>query len=163
MFRAMRRIKQEISQQEAQNILERATSGTLAVSGDDGYPYAVPLSFAYSDGKIYFHCAQKGHKLDAINRNDKVSFCVIAQDEIVPEKYTTYFKSVIAFGRARVLTDEQEKRHGLELLAEKYSPQFPETREAEIKSGWPAVCVVEIQVEHLTGKIAIELVKQSTH
>ena len=100
MFRNMRRSKQVLSQEDSIAVLEKATSGVLAVSGDDDYPYAVPVSFVYADGKIFFHCAKSGHKLDAIARNSKVSFCVIDEDKIVPEEYTTYFRSVIAFWKS---------------------------------------------------------------
>ena len=68
-----------------------------------GYPYGVPLSYVYHNGKLYFHCAKAGHKLDAIRREGKCSFCVIGQDQVVAEKYTTLFRSVIAFGQVRVL------------------------------------------------------------
>ncbi len=109
MFREMRRKKQLLSEAETIEILKTGTSGVLGVSGDDGYPYTVPLSYVYQDGKLFFHCAQEGHKIDAIGRNDKVSFCVIHQDKIIPEKFTTHYRSAIAFGRARILTDEGEK------------------------------------------------------
>ena len=70
MFRAMRRKRQQLSRAEAEAILERGTSGVLAVAGDDGYPYAVPLSYVYQDGKLWFHCANSGHKLDAVRREE---------------------------------------------------------------------------------------------
>ena len=89
MFREMRRKNQQLPRGECCRILEEATSGVLAVSGDDGYPYAVPLSFAYADGRLYFHVAKSGHKLDALRRNPKASFCIIERDEIVPAEYTT--------------------------------------------------------------------------
>ena len=88
MFREMRRKKQELSRMESVALLERATSGVLAVLGDGDYPYAVPLSFVYYDEKLYFHCAVTGHKLDAVKRHPKASFCVIGQDHVLPEKYT---------------------------------------------------------------------------
>ena len=100
MFRDMRRTKQLLPAEEAEDILRQASAGVLAVSGDNGYPYAVPLSYAYADDKLYFHLATSGHKLDGIRRNEKVSFCVIAQDEVVPERFATDYRSVIAFGRA---------------------------------------------------------------
>lgn len=159
MFRPMRRKNQELSFGESAAILERGTSGVLAAAGDDEYPYAVPLSYVYADSKIFFHCAAEGHKMDAMARNHKVSFCVIDQDQIVPEKYTTYFRSAIAFGKARVLEDEGEKRAAIELLAEKYSPEFEEGRKQEIDSQFEQVRMVEIDIEHLTGKEAIELVR----
>ena len=101
MFREMRRKKQQLAPERVEEILSRRTAGTLAVLGDEGYPYAVPLSYVYHNGRIYFHCAKAGHKLDAIRGCDKVSFCVIDQDEIVSAEFTTYFRSVIVFGRAR--------------------------------------------------------------
>ena len=108
MFREMRRNKQALSDEECREILERCTSGTLAVLGDEGYPYAVPLSYVFINGHIYFHCARAGHKLDAIRACDKVSFCVIDRDEVIPEKFTTKYRSVIVFGRAREVTDPEE-------------------------------------------------------
>lgn len=159
--RTMRRSKQQLTEAACVEILEKNTSGVLAVSGDEGYPYAVPLSYVYHDHKIYFHCAKSGHKLDAINDCDKVSFCVIDQDLIVPEKYTTYFRSVIAFGRASVMTDELEIRDAIERLAIKYAPgDSKENRDAAIQRESAAMCMVKIDVEHMTGKEAIELVRK---
>jgi len=159
MFRDMRRKKQLLPTQETEGILLDGTSGVLAVSGDDGYPYAVPLSYAYADGKLYFHWANSGHKLDGIRQNEKVSFCVIAQDEIVPEAFATNYKSVIAFGRASVVTDDETKRRGLELLARKYSPGFEQEGAAEIEKDWKAVTVVEMTIENLTGKESLALAR----
>lgn len=159
MFRNMRRSKQILSQADSIAILEKATSGVLAVAGDDDYPYAVPLSFVFADGKIFFHCAKSGHKLDAIARNNKVSFCIIDEDQIVPEEYTTYFRSVIAFGKARILEEEGEKRRAIEKLAAKYSPNQEEGRLKEIDDQISHMCMVEITVDHLSGKEAIEFVK----
>ena len=87
MFREMRRNGQELPLEECTAILNRGTSGVLALSGDDNYPYAVPVSYAYDGYKLYFHCAKSGHKIDAIRRNAKASFCVIDQDLVVPEEY----------------------------------------------------------------------------
>ena len=108
MFREMRRNGQELPLEECTAILNRGTSGVLALSGDDNYPYAVPVSYAYDGYKLYFHCAKSGHKIDAIRRNAKASFCVIDQDLVVPEEYTSYFRSIIAFGTIRILEDSQE-------------------------------------------------------
>ncbi len=141
-------------------MLHRGQSGVLAVSGDDEYPYAVPLSYVYDAGTIYIHCATTGHKLDGINRNSRVSFCVIDKDDIIPEKFTTSFRSAIVFGRARILTDDAAKRKALDLLVRKYSAGFEKEGNAEIRTSWKTVCVVEITVEHMTGKEAMELVQQ---
>lgn len=140
-------------------VMERGTNGILAVSGDDDYPYAVPMSYIYTNNKIYFHCAKSGHKLDGIKRNAKVSFCVVDQDEIIPEKYTTYFRSAVAFGHARILDDPAEIRKAAEIIALKYSPDYKEGIPEEINSSMAALCIVEISIDHLTGKEAIELVR----
>lgn len=138
-------------------MLQQGTSGVLSLLGDNGYPYGVPLSYVYHNGKLYFHCAQAGHKLDAIRREEKCSFCVIVQDQVVPEKYTTYFRSVIAFGKVRILENIEEKQAALEALGERFNPGQPESLEKEIAATWNSVCVLEMAIEHLTGKEAKEL------
>lgn len=160
MFREMRRKKQQIPSEECVEILENATSGVLSVIGDDGYPYGVPLGFVYSGGKIYFHCAKTGHKLDAIKKCPKVSFCVVAQDDVVPEKYTTVFKSVIVFGKARILEKDDEIYSSIFALSKKYNPNgSDEEHNAEINKSYDRLCMVEIEIEHMTGKEGIELTK----
>ena len=161
MFREMRRKKQILSNQENVELLEKETSGVLALLGDDEYPYAVPISYVYDNSKIYFHSAKEGHKIDAIRKCSKASFCVIAQDEIFPEKYTTYFKSVIVFGKIRILEDENEIREAIERLAMKYHPTDSiENRIQEIAREWKALCMMELSIEHMTGKEAIEIAKE---
>lgn len=159
MFRALRRKRQELSPQECEAVLLRGTSGVLALAGDGGYPYAVPLSYLYDGGKFYFHCAKAGHKLDAIRREPRASFCVIDQDLVVPAEYTSYFRSVIAFGTIRVLEDPAEMRAAVEKLALRYAPEdSEENRQRAIDREWGALCMLEMTVEHMTGKQAIELV-----
>lgn len=158
MFREMRKKKQLLSEAESIDILESCTSGVLAVSGDDGYPYAVPLSYAYRDGKIYFHFATEGHKLDAIKHNDKVSFCVVKTDDVVQETFTTHYLSVIVFGQARLLTEDREKRYALECLVEKYSPDFIKEGQLSIDRNWDRFCAGELHIEHMTGKAAKEII-----
>lgn len=160
MFRAMRRSRQELSQDECRSLLERGTAGVLAVLGDEDYPYTVPLSYVLDGDRIYFHCAAEGHKMDALRKHDKVSFCVIAQDDIVPAELTTYFSSVVAFGRAGIVDDDERKRHALRLLIARFAPDHEEAGEKEIADLWQQVRVVEIAIEHMTGKAAIELIRQ---
>lgn len=159
MFREMRRKKQALTVDESVAVLNRRTSGVLAVSGDDEYPYAVPISYVYCDSKIYFHGAQSGHKLDAIARNQKVSFCVVDQDEVIPQEYTTHYRSVIIFGKARILCNEDEKRTVLEKLTAKYSPDHYQDRLRELDQHPKPVCLVELTIEHITGKEHIELIR----
>lgn len=159
MFREMRRKRQQLTETECIEILKRNTSGVLAVSGDSGYPYAVPLSYVYDGRTLYFHCAKSGHKLDAIKDCDKVSFCVVDQDLVVPQKYTTYFRSVIVFGRASIVDQEDEIRSAIEKLAIKYYPDdSKDNRDSFIEKEYEALCMVKIQIEHMTGKEAIELI-----
>ena len=159
MFREMRRKRQQLTDTECIEILKRNTSGVLAVSGDSGYPYAVPLSYVYDEHTLYFHCAKSGHKLDAIKDCDKVSFCVVDQDLVVPQEYTTYYRSVIVFGRASIIDQEDEIRSAIEKLAIKYySDDSKDNRDSFIEKEYKALCVVKIQIEHMTGKEAKELV-----
>jgi nitroimidazol reductase NimA-like FMN-containing flavoprotein (pyridoxamine 5'-phosphate oxidase superfamily) len=158
MFREMRSKQQLLSKTETEEIIRSCTSGVLAAYGDDGYPYAVPLSFAYKGGKLFFHFAREGHKFDSFTRNDKVSFCVIETDNIIPEKFTTYYRSVIVFGRARILTEDGEKRHALECLVEKYSPAYTVEGQDEIRKDWERVSVGELKIEHMTGKASLALI-----
>ena len=135
------------------------TAGVLSVLVAGGYAYAGPLSYVYDGEKIFFHCAKSGHKLDAIRQNAAASFCVIDQDQIVPEEYTTYFRSIIAFGRIRILEDDTEKRSAIEKLAVKYAPDdTAENRDKAIEREWKPLCMMEMEIEHLTGKQAIEMI-----
>ena len=157
MIRPMRRGAQELPENETLDILNTATSGVLALSGDDGYPYAVPMSFVYSDGKMYFHSAVCGHKIDAIKRCEKASFCIIAEDGIIPEKYTTEYKSVIVFGKIRI-ADGAEAVDALKLLGRKYAPDGShENLMSEINGSLSRVAVLIFDVETMTGKEAKEL------
>lgn len=158
-FREMRRKRQQLTESESISILENATSGTLALLGDGGYPYAVPISFVYHDGKLFFHSALSGHKVDAISHCDKASFCVIDQDEVHGEQYTTYFRSVIAFGRIHIIEDEKERLEAARLLGNHYNPNQDEALQKEIDKGLHRMLVLCLEIEHLTGKKAIELTK----
>lgn len=161
MFPAMRRKKQLLSQEETAAVLARGSSGVLALAGEDGYPYAVPLSYVYDGGRLYFHCARSGHKLDAIRQNEKASFCVIGQDVIVPEEYTTYYTSAIVFGQIHILEDEAEKRRAIEKLAVKYAPKDSEAgRQAAINKDFAPLCMLKLSIGHMSGKQSIELTRR---
>ena len=172
-FREMRRKRQQLSEEESIAILQKATAGTLALLGDNGYPYAVPISYVYADGRLYFHSALAGHKVDAIRKCDKASFCVIEQDEVHPEKYTTFFRSVIAFGRIHIIEDEggthdvdniaggyHEKLATAWIFGKRYNPNQEEALQKELESGMSRMLMIRFDIEHLTGKEAIELMKQ---
>ena len=159
-FRDMRRKRQQLSESESIGILQKATSGTLALLGDNGYPYAVPISYVYHEGKLYFHSALASHKVDAIRGCDKASFCVIEQDDVQPKKYTTFFRSVIAFGRIHIIEDETEKLEMARMLGNRYNPNDDESLKKEIESDFSRMLMIRFDIEHLTGKEAIELIKQ---
>lgn len=157
--REMRRKRQLLSSRESIDILRSQTSGVLALLGDNDYPYSVPISFVYDNSKIYFHSAKEGHKIDAIKKCNKASFCVVHQDNIVPEEYTTYYKSVIAFGKVRILEDKKEIRESIEKLAIKYHPKDSEAgRSKVIERAQNSFCMIEFSIEHMTGKQSIELI-----
>lgn len=159
-FRPMRRKRQQLSNEESIAILEKATAGTLALLGDEGYPYAVPISYVYTDGKLYFHSALAGHKVDAIRKCEKASFCVIEQDDVQPKKYTTFYRSVIAFGRIHIIKDEQEKLATARMLGNRYNPNDEDSLRQEMEKGFSRMLMLRFDIEHLTGKEAIELMNQ---
>ena len=151
MFREMRRYKQQISREECEALLKSAPRGVLAVQGDEDYPYAVPLDFLWQEGHLYFHCAKEGHKLDAIRRNEKVSFCVLSEGVQEENDWWFHFTSVIVFGRVREVETEEERLRLLRLFGAKYYPT-EEGLEAEMQKGATRALVLDLQIEHMTGK-----------
>ncbi len=158
-FRKMRCFRQQLSMRECNSILSCATSGTLALLGDNGYPYAVPIGYVYSDGTFYFHSAKSGHKVDAIRDCDKASFCVIAADDVHPAEFTSYFRSVIVFGRIQIVDSEDERLRATVLLGERYNPGDAEGLQKEMEKAMSHMLVLRFDIEHLSGKEAIELTR----
>lgn len=152
MFREMRKKSRALPREETIAILQQGSHGVLALSGDEGYPYAVPMSYVMLQNTLYFHGARVGHKIDALRQCDKASFCVVAQDTVIPEKFTTHFRSAIAFGRIRIVQDAVEMRRAIEALTEKYAPPIGARAQAEIAEAWNNLCILALTVEHLTGK-----------
>ncbi|MGM0395939.1 MAG: pyridoxamine 5'-phosphate oxidase family protein [Bacillota bacterium] len=157
MFREMRRKRQLLPVEETVAVMDRCTNGILACIGDEGYPYAVPVSYVYYNDKIYFHSAKSGHKVDSIINNPKVSFAVVDEDTIVSEEYTSYFRSVVAFGKARIVEGEEWFK-AFEVLVEKYCGDRPAEEKHKEITGCKQSHIVAIDVEHITGKEAIEYV-----
>lgn len=158
MFREMRRFKQLLSTEETVAVLNRGSNGVLACLGDEDYPYAVPVNYVYYNGKIYYHSAKAGHKVDAVTKHPKVSFTVVDKDTIVSAEYTSYFRSVIAFGKARVV-EGPEWREAFMALVEKYSGDQPEAAKNKEVDACTHALIYAIDIEHLTGKEARELLK----
>ncbi|MBQ2666120.1 pyridoxamine 5'-phosphate oxidase family protein [Methanobrevibacter sp.] len=155
MFRKMRRHRQELTAEECVEILINEPRGVLALLGDYDYPYAIPMSHVYVDGKIYFHGAMKGHKNDAVQRHDKVSYCVMDKGVKNDDGWSYTFKSVIVFGKIRTLSDDDEKVEKLTHLGDKFFPTHEETVD-EISRLLHRTEVFEITIEHMSGKIVEE-------
>lgn len=159
MKHEMRRFKQQLPHDEALHILDTCTNGVLSLVDVDGEPYGVPLSFAYDGADaIYFHSALSGHKVDAIKAQRQCSFCVVAGDDIRPDEFTTYFRSVIVSGKIAIVTDEAERIKGLQLLCDKYSPGVDSR--AEIAGCLSRVLVLKLTIDAVSGKEAIELTRR---
>ena len=152
MFREMRRSAQALPAEECEEILARRGEGVLAMAGDDGYPYALPLNYVYADGKLIFHCAKVGHKMDAMKSCDKASFCVIDAADVVPEEYSTAYRSVIVFGRVKILTDAEDIIPYLHAIGAKFTKDDEEARMKYMKPLLSQVAVVVLSPEHISGK-----------
>ena len=151
MFREMRRHAQQMDAASAIEVLENGKTGILAVLGDMGYPYAVPMDYVYDSGCLYFHSALQGHKIDAIRSCDKASFNVLSEPQAADDGWSYFFDSVTLFGRVRVITDEAQRTDKLRLLGNKYFPS-EEMTESDIRKNAAHCAVLELKIEHMTGK-----------
>lgn len=152
MHREMRRKDRQSTPEEAFELLSRGEYGILATSDGSNQPYAVPISYACADDCIYIHCAREGHKLDNIKNNQKVSFAVVGDTKVLPEKFSTSFESVVVFGKASFVEADSEKVTALKALIEKYSKDFMKEGLEYINRAAAATCVVRIDIDHITGK-----------
>lgn len=154
IFRKMRRSEKATDIAEAEELLRSKDFGVLSVCGEDGYPYGVPVNYVYDEGKIYFHSTSaESHKIDAIRKNEKVSFTIVTEHELVPEKLDTMYTSVIVFGRARVINSKEETKEALRILLAGLSPSLVGNTEKIYKSSEGKFVMAEISVEHISGKI----------
>ena len=148
----MRRNKQALCQEECEQVLRRATSGVLSLISLDGFPYGVPLSYALVDGVIVFHGALEGQKIDCIRRDNRASFCVIDADDVIPEKYTTAYRSVL-------VTDEKQKHDLCIALAQRFYPD-ESAAEVEYTQFASRLCLMVLTPEQITGKMGLELMQR---
>ncbi len=153
MFRPMRRKEREIDLTATRQLLQSSSRGVLALHGDNGYPYAVPVNYIYDENSncIYFHGAKAGHKFDAITVCNKVCFTVYGNECVRETLWAPYVQSAVVFGRCRLLPPGPEANAHLEQLAMKYYPNSQLVTEEMEKHG-KAVRMFEIQIEHITGK-----------
>ena len=157
MFRDLARIKQKISEEECIAVLREQLRGVLSVQGDDGYPYGLPMDYWYceDDGHLYFHSGKKGHKIDAMERCDKVSFCVWDEGFRKDGDWALNIRSVIVFGRARIVEDFDRAMEISRQLSLKFTDDSDYIESEIIKDG-KATAVYEIIPEHMTGKLVNE-------
>ena len=156
MFRPLRRSRQELSREECVAILRDARRATLAVAGDDGYPYAVPINFLYDEdtGSVFFHGARQGHKADAMAREQKVCLTVTDEGTLEEGSWWYHVRSVVVFGHVRVVEDESEKERHLRAFGLKYAA--PDYVEREMARDGRACELREIVVDHMCGKAVKE-------
>lgn len=154
MFKQMRKKDKETSRDVIDKVLEKGEYGVLATVGEDGYPYSLPLSYVYVNGVIYFHSAKVGHKLDNIENNSKVSFSVVTDTDVIEDKFTTSFNSVVIFGEAEFVEDD-EKDIALLGIIEKYSKGYVHEGKAYIQKAKDACSVIKINITHIAGKSKI--------
>jgi len=157
MFRELSRVKQQIPEAECIEILKREPRGVLSVLGDDGYPYGMPMNHWYCEenGKLYFHSGKSGHRGDAMQRNDKVSFCVYDQGYREEGEWALHIRSVIVFGRVKIVEDQEQAIEITRQLSYKYTPDTAYI-ENEIKHFGDKVLCFELIPEHITGKRVLE-------
>ncbi|MFT5872162.1 MAG: nitroimidazol reductase NimA-like FMN-containing flavoprotein [Clostridium sp.] len=151
MFKEMRRSDKMLTNEEMLEIMDTVEYGILSTVGENGFPYGVPVNFLYKDGNVYFHSALSGHKLDNIELNNKVSFCVVKDVELIPDDFSTKFKSVICFGEVKEIVNEK-KQEIFVLFLEKFSKDFMGTGLEYIKKDSAKAKVYEIEIKHITAK-----------
>ena len=153
----MRRFKQQLTDEECKEILRTQPRGVLALAGDDGYPYAVPIDFIYDEktNTLGFHGAVEGHKIDAIRRSDKASFCVYDEGYRNEGEWALNIKSVIIFGRIKLVTDNDHAVDICRRLGYKFTDDT-EYIEKDIEKNAARVQCIELQIEHMTGKLVNE-------
>ena len=159
MFRTMRRYKQQIAQEECIQILKEQLRGVLSVLGDNDYPYGIPLDHWYCEenGKLYFHCAKTGHKLDAVQKHDKVSYCVMDEGFRKEGDWALNIRSVVIFGRMRIVGDTEDELKGR--VAAGLCRKFTEDEaflQNELIHALPRAAFLELTPEHMTGKLVNE-------
>ena len=150
-MKKIRRSDREIPVEEVREILDKGEYGILSTVDKDGQPYGMPLSYVYKNNSIYFHCAVSGQKLDNIEYNAKVSFCVVGNTKVLPDKFATEYESAVVSGIASEVK-ETEKHTALLWLLEKYSPDFIEEGKRYIEQKDRSTKVFKVQIHHITGK-----------
>ena len=148
----MRRKDRMISQEEINESLKNAEYGVLSSVSVDGIPYGTPVNFVHIENAIYFHSATEGHKLNNFAANPNVSFTVVDSVELMPARFSTKYRSVIAFGQVKLLEDDEERRAALKALLEKLTPDFMESGMKYIDSSIDKTKVYKMEITTISGK-----------
>jgi len=151
-FKEVRRKDRLLDKEAARELLEKGEYGVLSLCTPEGYGYGIPLNYILEGNSIYYHCAPEGHKLDAIRSNDRVSFCVVGDTEVIPRKFTTNYASALVFGHITLVEDDEERLHALRLLVGKYSADFRDISEKYIAGSFGRTAILRLDIEHLSGK-----------
>lgn len=149
----MRRSDRQLTEQNAYDILEKCEYGILSTVSNTGTPYGIPISYAYKNGVIYMHCAAaEGLKISNLRSNPNASFTVVGNTKLLPDKFGTLYKSVICFGKVRIIEDNEEKREGIEAILKKYSSDFIENGMKYIDSSIDRVFILKFMIAEISGK-----------
>lgn len=152
MSREMYKKERQIADETVKEMLLTCKEGTLAVNGDDGYPYCIPMNFVYLNDAIYMHSAKYGYKIDALNADKKACFSVIVRAEVAPELFTTRYESIIASGDMEFIEDDSERRLVMETFIDRFSPDFHEGGMKFIKGALGKTAVLKLNIKEMTGK-----------
>ncbi len=157
MFRPMRRNKQQISREECVRVLREEKRGVLSLTGEDGYPYGIPMNHWYcpEDGKLYFHGAKEGHKIDALRKDNRVSYCVWDAGYRKEGEWALNVNSVVVFGRISMVTDAEKAERICAGLCRKFTDDEEYIRK-ELRNALPRVQCLELTIDHMTGKLVNE-------
>lgn len=157
MFRELQRKNKQISMEECIEVLKNETRGVLSVIGEDDYPYGMPMNHWYNeeDGKIYFHCGKSGHRLDALQKCNKVSFCVYDAGRREEGEWAFKVKSVIIFGKIEIIDDMTQIIDITRKLSYKFT-QDENYIQNEIDKYAAGTLLLQLTPEHICGKLVTE-------
>ncbi|OPJ60498.1 pyridoxamine 5'-phosphate oxidase family protein [Clostridium oryzae] len=152
MFRNMKRANRKLPDETTLELLINGEYGVLSTVGSDGYPYSTPLNYVYWNNAIYIHSTTDGHKLDNIIFNPKVSFAVVAYEKVLPVKFSMAYKSIVIFGQASLLVQEELKKNILVSFLNKYSINYKSKGMEYLDMAIAKSTVIEISIEHISGR-----------
>ncbi len=154
-FGEMKKSNKLMEEKDTYDALKKCTHITVSTKLENGYPYSIPVNHVYEDGKIYFHCAHEGLKVDAFKLDDKVCISAVETEEILASKFSTAFRSVTAFGKVSLVSDEEERIKALTALIKRFSPDFYDEGIKYIEKLKDKTALYSVKIKHITGKSSI--------